>query len=170
MLFRKVAGQPFENVPGRLHTPLTIGSGFTPFKPLGAEAAIRVLQANGVLLKIFEEPLGTFPLTVKRFAFIDAILHGIGQAHQAMGSATGGTDHRLCNLFFNQTGDTPFLPVIAHPFCVGRQVMTEPNQLECQFGTGSTGRLLVGNQVIHREALPLNANFEFRGNIRLSEH
>ena len=131
MLFRKVADQPFKNVPGRLHTPLTIGSSFPPFEPLGAEAAIRVLQANRVLLKIFEELFSTFPFAIERLAFIDSILHGVGQAHEAMGSAAGGTNHRLCDLLFDQTGNTPILPVIAHPLCVGRQVMTQSNQLEC---------------------------------------
>ncbi len=64
--------EPLENVAGGLHAAVSVVLGAAPAEPFGAQAAVAVLELEGIVLILLDELSGAKIFAVERFAAADA--------------------------------------------------------------------------------------------------
>jgi len=125
-------------------------------EPVGAEAAVGVLQAERIFVKVIDESLCPLPLAVEWLAALLALVNGVAESRHAVRTAAGRPDDRLSQLFLYKSLNVPHLPVVTFPLLIRLEVVGKGDELERELGFGAAGFLLVLDQVGDGEPLPLD--------------
>ena len=102
-LFGQRAHQPLDHVARGFNATLLRGVVTAAGEPVGAEAAIRVLQFEDVVVVVVDELGSAKELTVELFAQFDLTIDDIAEAGHAMRSTARGTHHILSEFLFDES-------------------------------------------------------------------